>query len=66
MLRCAMDLAVLTGLRPGDLLSLERSNLSQEGILVQTAKTGKGLLIEWSEELRGVVSRALGLQPRFG
>lgn len=65
MLQCAMDLAVLTGLRPGDLLSLERGNVTDDGILIRTAKTGKGLLIEWSEELHGVVDRALRLPPRF-
>ena len=65
MLQCAMDLAVLTGLRPGDLLALERANLTEEGISVQTAKTGKGLVIEWSDELRRVVKRAQGIRPHF-
>jgi integrase len=31
MMRVAMDLAVLTGLRRGDLLTLTRHNLSDEG-----------------------------------
>ncbi len=65
MAQCAMDLAVLTALRPGDVLGLERSNLIDEGILVHTAKTSKDLIIEWSPELRRVVKRALNLQPHF-
>ena len=65
MFQCAMDLAVLTGLRPGDLLALSRSNLTDEGVLVTTAETGKSLLIEWSEALQNVVDRALGLPPHI-
>jgi integrase len=68
MLQCAMELAVLTGLRRGDLLGLKRDNLSDEGILVRPSKTrnssGKVLLIEWSDELRAVVKRALSIPPQ--
>lgn len=63
MAQCAMDLAVLTGLRPGDLLSLTRANLTEDGIEITTSKTGKTLLIEWSEALRDVVRRAQALPP---
>jgi integrase len=63
-----MELAVLTGLRRGDLLGLKRDNLSDEGILVRPSKTrnssGKVLLIEWSDELRAVVKRALSIPPQ--
>jgi integrase len=64
MAQCAMDLAVLTGLRPGDLLALTRANLNEDGIEVATSKTGKRLLIEWSEALRSVVKRALAQAPQ--
>jgi len=64
MVQCAMDLAVLTGLRPGDLLALTRANLNDDGIEVATSKTGKRLLIEWSEALRSVVKRALAHAPQ--
>jgi len=64
MMQCAIDMAVLTGLRRSDLLGLTRDNLTDTGILVQTAKTNKGLLIEWSDELRGVVTKAWTLEPR--
>ena len=65
MLQCAMDLAVLTGLRPGDLLSLTRANITDDGIRIFTRKTGRDLIIAWSDELRQVVQQALSLQPRF-
>ncbi len=65
MVKCAMDLAVLTSLRPADLLGLERSNLTDEGIHIDTRKTGKRLIIQWSEELRRVVKRALSLPPHI-
>jgi integrase len=64
MAQCAMDLALLTGLRPGDLLRLTRANLTDDGIEVATSKTGKRLLIEWSEALRSTVKRALAQIPQ--
>lgn len=65
MFQCAMDLAVLTGLRPADLLGLTRSNLTDDGIQIFTRKTGRDLIIAWSDELRGVVKRVLSLPPRL-
>ena len=59
-----MDMAVLTGLRPGDLLSLTRENLTDEGIEIVNSKTGKVLLIEWSADLRRVVKRAQQQKPQ--
>ena len=64
VIQVAMDLAVLTGLRRGDLLALTRSQLKDDGIHVQTSKTGKKLIIEWSGELRAVVARAKKLKPQ--
>ncbi len=57
IVRCAMDLALLTGLRLGDLLRIRLQDLREDGIYVQTGKTNRKLLIEWSEELREVVNR---------
>ncbi len=63
-MQIAMDLAVLTGLRQGDILSLTRDNVTKEGLLVHTSKTEKLLLIEWSPELKKAVRRARQLKPR--
>jgi integrase len=64
----AMDLAVLTGLRRGDLLALTRDHITDEGILITPSKTehssGQTLLIEWSNELRAVIDRAKRLPPQ--
>jgi integrase len=62
-IQAAMDMAVLTGLRRGDLLALTRDNLTDEGIFVDTSKTGKALVIEWSDELRDVIERCKRLRP---
>jgi integrase len=64
MLQTAMDLALLTGLRQGDLLGLEKCHLTEEGIDIVTAKTGKRLIIEWSADLRAVIDRAFEISPR--
>ncbi len=72
----AMDLIMLTGLRPGDVLQLSRNHLTEQGILITPSKTrrarpdgrlsqGRALLIEWSDELRAVVETAKKIQPRF-
>jgi len=72
----AMELKLLTGLRPGDVLGLTRKNLNDEGILVTPSKprrarfdgsvsVGKSLLIEWSPDLRQAADDALKLPPRF-
>ena len=67
-MKVAMDLALLTGLRRGDLLSLTRDDLTDDGILIRPAKTehssGKVLLIEWSDELRAVIAAAKKLRPQ--
>lgn len=64
MMQVAMDLALLTGLRRGDLLALTRDNVTDEGLLVRTSKTAVPLLFDWSDDLRAVNSRARGLRPQ--
>jgi integrase len=59
MLRAYIVLKLLTGLRRGDLLRLEVSQLTGEGISVKTGKTDVGLVIEWTEELREAVCACL-------
>jgi integrase len=59
-----MDLALLTGLRRGDLLSITRSQLKDDGIHVRTSKTGRKLIIEWNDELRAVIAREKKRKPQ--
>lgn len=59
----AMDLALLTGQRQGDLLSLKWTQVTPEGILFQQGKTGKKLLVATSPALEEVLARARAMRP---
>ena len=61
----AIDLAVSTGQRRGDLLTLQRSQLTDEGILFRQSKTGAEVLITWSDDLRSIVEHAKRLTPQI-
>jgi integrase len=67
VVKAAMKLALLTGLRPTDVLALERSNEVDDGILVAPNKTrrttGMKILIEWTPDLRAAVKEAKELKP---
>ena len=65
-MQVAMDIALLTGLRQGDVLCLKRDSLTNEGILINTSKTGAGLLILYSPALQAVLDRAKKLKPQVG
>lgn len=58
----AMDLAYLTGLRLGDIISVKISDLTEEGIKVVTNKTDAPLLMEWSSELKQCVENIKSLR----
>src|SRR5262249_51537606 len=62
-IRLAMDLALLTGQRQGDLISLPWSNVTPEGIKFQQGKTGKKLLVVRSPALDEVLERARVMAP---
>lgn len=53
-----MDMALLTGLREGDILRLKRSDVTDEGLLVKPSKRGKPLLFERTSELEAAIERA--------
>lgn len=57
-LQIIMDLCYLTGQRIGDVLKIEYSHLTDEGIFIEQQKTGKKLIVGWTPELRAVVDRA--------
>jgi integrase len=64
-LQLAMDLARLTGQRRGDLLTLRREQLTAEGIVFKQSKTGAGVLVEWTDELKAVIERAWKMAPQI-
>lgn len=64
MIGLAMDLALLTGARQGDLLRLDRASVTDAGLQFRAGKTGAAQLIEWNAELRLTVDACLRLEPR--
>lgn len=58
-------LKLLTGLRRTDMLRLTMSDVDSrgDGITVATSKTGKGLIIEWTDELRSAVKACRDARP---
>ena len=60
IVKAAMMLAAVTGLRQSDILSIRRSDFTSAGLTVRTGKTGKSLTFSWSEGLRRAVLLAVG------
>lgn len=69
IIQAAMEIAITTGLRQGDILSLQRHQLQDDGIHVTPAKTkdrtGRKQIFEWTPGLRAAVQQALGLPRRL-
>lgn len=57
-----MNLAYLTGLRKGDLLNLNLSHLADDGIKIDTNKTGAKIIIEWTDELKKCINEIRSLR----
>lgn len=57
-LRVIMRLQHLTGQRIGDVLSIRRSQLTEDGIAFKQEKTDAALVVRWTPELRAVVDEA--------
>ena len=64
-MRIAMDLALLTGQRQGDLLSLKWDQVSADGIYFKQGKTGKQLLVGISPSLQAALDAASKLVPQL-
>lgn len=64
-IQIAMDLALITGQRQGDLLALQWSQITAEGVLFRQGKTGKRLLVALSPTLKEVLERTKKLLPHF-
>lgn len=65
LVQVMMGLALLTGQREGDLVRIRRADLGKDGITFTQGKTGKKLLVRWTDALAFVVEQAAGL-PRAG
>lgn len=64
-IRIAIDLAVITGQRRADLLSLTRAQLTDDGILFRRSKTETEVTIEWSDDLRSILERSKRVSPQI-
>lgn len=62
--QAAMRLAVLTGMRQGDLLALTLHNCRDDGIHMEQKKTGKRLIFDWSPELHAAIDLARSMPRR--
>lgn len=54
----AMEIAVITGMRQGDIIKLKYSDLTEEGIPVTQNKTGKKQIFQWTTDLRAAIKSA--------
>lgn len=62
IVQAAMLLAMVTGLRQGDILRVRRSDFGDSGLTVQTRKTGQPMHYAWTEGLRRAVLAAVGVR----
>lgn len=65
-LACIARFIELTGMRQGDALRVRLDDLTDEGVTYRTSKTGKQMVVLWSDELSAVVDDAKRLWRRFG
>lgn len=62
-IRAYIPLKQIVGLRCSDMLRLRVTDLLEDGVYVDTGKTGAKLLITWTSELRAAVDLALSVRP---
>ncbi|MGH9644189.1 MAG: hypothetical protein ACRD3Q_17425, partial [Terriglobales bacterium] len=67
MIKHAMYFAARCGMDGATIRSLERRNITEEGLLFERPKTGRLQLIRWDEdaELRGVIDALKALRPQL-
>ena len=54
-----LEVAYLTGLRQKDLRELTQDSITDAGIVVEESKTGRRVVIQWSDRLRDAVRRSV-------
>jgi integrase len=63
MCQAYIRLKLLTGLRKSDLLRLRTEQCKDDGVHLTTGKTGKPIIITWTDELRQAVADAKAVRP---
>jgi integrase len=56
VMKAAMEIATITGMRQGDILKLKLSNIKPEGLPVQQNKTGKKQIFEITPALKKAIA----------
>lgn len=64
VIKLAMLLAIVTGLRQSDILNLKFSGFTDDGLELRTGKTGKLMIYEPTPELESIVERAKKLREK--
>lgn len=64
VIKLAMELALMTGLRQGDILGIKLTDFTENGLEVRTGKTGKRMIYEWTPELKSVLEGAKKLREK--
>jgi integrase len=64
-MRLAMDLARNIGQRRGDLLTLRMDQVSDDGIVIRQGKTGAGVFIEMTPELKATIDACKRMAPQI-
>ena len=63
-LQIFMEIAYICGARGQDIRTLKVSDITDDGLLILQAKTGKKQIKLWNDRLRGVVDAALALRSQ--
>ncbi|MGZ5026094.1 MAG: site-specific integrase, partial [Methylobacter sp.] len=58
VLRAAMEITAITGMRQGDILKLKYADLTETGIPLTQNKTGKKQIFEWTPALEAAIKSA--------
>ena len=64
ILQLFMEIAYICGARGQDIRTLKISDITDDGLLIIQAKTGKKQVKLWNDRLRGVVDAALALRAK--
>lgn len=66
IVRVAMEIAYLCCARQADILTMRKSQLGEEGILIQQSKTGVAQIKAWGKRLEAAISEAKALPLKSG
>lgn len=64
-MKIAMELALLTGQRQGDILKLKWADIADDGITFRQSKTGQGRHVLFTDRLHAVINQARLLIPQL-